>query len=75
MKWLASTDPLINQIAARAKHEAHTGNWFIQGSECQEWRDTPNSFLWLHGIPGCGKSVLWYGHALTREESLLTKQT
>jgi hypothetical protein len=23
-----------------------------------DWKTNPNSFLWLHGIPGCGKTIL-----------------
>lgn len=35
-----------------------SGLWFIQGQQFQEWKNTQQSFLWLHGIPGCGKTVL-----------------
>ena len=35
-----------------------TGNWFIESPVFTNWKTTPGSFLWLYGIPGCGKSVL-----------------
>ena len=35
-----------------------TGTWFTQSSIAKEWEITPASFLWLHGIPGCGKTIL-----------------
>ncbi|KAI9717311.1 MAG: hypothetical protein M1812_004838 [Candelaria pacifica] len=56
--WLAKTDPASNFNAARQLHEASTGNWFIKGKDYPAWKATPNSFLWLHGIPGSGKTVL-----------------
>jgi ankyrin repeat domain-containing protein 50 len=37
---------------------AETGNWFLQGQTFREWRDSRESFLWVHGVPGCGKTVL-----------------
>ncbi|KAF9775766.1 hypothetical protein IL306_006108 [Fusarium sp. DS 682] len=30
----------------------------LQGETYAQWKTSPNSFLWLHGIPGCGKTVL-----------------
>jgi hypothetical protein len=35
-----------------------TGVWFLQGSEFARWKLEPNSFLWLRGLPGSGKTVL-----------------
>ncbi|KAL1615362.1 hypothetical protein SLS56_011844, partial [Neofusicoccum ribis] len=35
-----------------------SGLWFINGSEFEKFVDSPNSQLWLYGIPGAGKSVL-----------------
>jgi hypothetical protein len=60
IKWLSPTDPRTNQEAARKKHEIHTGKWFTEGLAYTAWLEQPNSFLWLHGIPGCGKTILWY---------------
>ncbi|THZ07631.1 hypothetical protein D6C91_10230 [Aureobasidium pullulans] len=31
---------------------------FIHGDAFKQWKQHSNSFLWLHGIPGCGKTVL-----------------
>jgi hypothetical protein len=60
IKWLSPTDPRTNQEAARKKHEDQTGKWFTGSSHYTTWLEHPNSFLWLHGIPGCGKTILWY---------------
>lgn len=58
LRWLSSTDPSINQNAARGSHEPQTGKWFICGREYSHWKETPQSFLWIHGIAGCGKTVM-----------------
>jgi hypothetical protein len=40
-------------------HEPHTGKWFIASPEHKEWMSGSNRALWLHGIPGAGKTVLF----------------
>ncbi|KAJ0379072.1 hypothetical protein COL26b_002547 [Colletotrichum chrysophilum] len=36
-----------------------TGQWLLRKKEYIEWRDSScSSTLWLHGVPGCGKSKL-----------------
>ncbi|KPI36255.1 Vegetative incompatibility protein HET-E-1 [Cyphellophora attinorum] len=35
-----------------------TGDWFTSGKEFRQWLSDTRSRLWLHGIPGAGKSVL-----------------
>jgi hypothetical protein len=35
-----------------------TGSWFLESDEYAAWKTDPASFLWLHGIPGCGKTIL-----------------
>jgi Cdc6-like AAA superfamily ATPase len=35
-----------------------TGLWLLQSSPFTKWHNQQNSFLWLHGIPGCGKTIL-----------------
>ena len=59
IKWISPTDPGINQEAARKKHEEQTGKWFTRSYPYQAWLTQPNSMLWLHGIPGSGKTILW----------------
>ena len=58
IQWLSTTDPSTNHLEQRRKHKPTTGDWFLQGQEFSEWQKTPNSFIWLHGKSGCGKSVL-----------------
>jgi hypothetical protein len=58
LKWLLRTDALAFHNSEYARHETGTGLWFLQRKEYTEWRVTPNSFLWLYGKSGSGKTVL-----------------
>ncbi|CUS06966.1 unnamed protein product, partial [Tuber aestivum] len=58
LKWLNVVDPASNYSSAIALREPGTGNWLIKGSEYRDWKEGRGGVLWLHGIPGCGKSVL-----------------
>ncbi|KAH9956629.1 ankyrin repeat-containing domain protein [Russula dissimulans] len=55
--WLSPPDPSINHNVACASHHDTTGMWFVHGSLVNEWKSN-GSFLWVHGKPGCGKSIL-----------------
>ncbi|KAF8501835.1 hypothetical protein JB92DRAFT_863791 [Gautieria morchelliformis] len=56
--WLSAPDHHSIHMNACTKRQETTGSWFVQGSQFDEWRNAPNSFLWIHGIPGAGKTVL-----------------
>jgi len=58
VEWLQPVDPSTNHNNARAKHEPMTGNWLLESREFAAWLRGPKQLLWLHGIPGCGKSIL-----------------
>jgi archaellum biogenesis ATPase FlaH len=68
-KWLSAPDPAVNFQEALKLREANTGLWLLNSDIFKRWKDK-DSFLWLHGIPGCGKTIL----SSTLLESLL-KQT
>ncbi|ETS84370.1 hypothetical protein PFICI_02395 [Pestalotiopsis fici W106-1] len=57
-KWLSPPDPSTNLNKAQAQHQSGTGDWFLGSDTYLTWKKERNSFLWLHGIPGCGKTVL-----------------
>jgi hypothetical protein len=57
LQWLNKTDPISNHDTARKKHEPGTGGWFISSHVFSYWL-LPGRSLWLHGIPGAGKTVL-----------------
>ena len=45
---------------ARQRHVGRTGEWFRGSDDFKSWLRQPNSFIWLHGISGSGKTVLRY---------------
>lgn len=56
--WLMAPDASINHNAKYGKHHPQTGLWFTSGNHFGKWLVQRNSFLWLNGFAGCGKSVL-----------------
>ncbi|KAF8858160.1 hypothetical protein BDZ45DRAFT_802669 [Acephala macrosclerotiorum] len=60
LKWLSVIDPSENYRNALGKREVDTtGYWLTRNHEGYGgWKEAPNSFLWLHGKAGSGKSVL-----------------
>ncbi|KAF7970480.1 hypothetical protein HWV62_23839 [Athelia sp. TMB] len=56
--WLKAHDTSVSYNAARKKHQAGTGSWFLDGSQFSQWKERPGSILWLYGGPGCGKTIL-----------------
>jgi ankyrin repeat domain-containing protein 50 len=56
--WLKAPDATVNHNAACAKRHPGTGIWFVKGPIFTTWLTQDNSFLWLNGFAGCGKSVL-----------------
>ena len=58
LQWLAAPDPSSNQNKACQTKQRETGRWFIESANYLNWKTQQSSFLWLHGIPGCGKTVL-----------------
>ena len=56
--WLRAADATIDYNVACAKRHTGTGQWFIQSAAFTTWLQQDNSFLWLYGFAGCGKSIL-----------------
>lgn len=57
-KWLSPPDPSINLNKARKERQEGTGSWFLESESFKEWKSGIRQNLWLHGIPGCGKTIL-----------------
>jgi hypothetical protein len=57
-KWLEVTDPSPLHHRACKQHERGTGNWMLRAPEWSDWVECKNRCLWIHGIPGAGKTVL-----------------
>ncbi|KAL9596235.1 MAG: hypothetical protein Q9219_005946 [cf. Caloplaca sp. 3 TL-2023] len=58
LRWLSAPDPSTNLNAALRKRHDHTGVWLLESQKYLSWKAAQVSFLWLHGIPGCGKTIL-----------------
>ncbi|KAL9095058.1 MAG: hypothetical protein Q9165_002660 [Trypethelium subeluteriae] len=57
-QWLSAPDPSPNFHKALKLRQADTGLWFQNSDQFIEWKTNPSSSIWLHGIPGCGKTIL-----------------
>lgn len=57
-RWLAAPNSSIDYLAAREKHHAQTGTWFIEGKQFIHWKETPDSALWVNGIRESGSTFL-----------------
>ncbi|RMZ80954.1 hypothetical protein DV738_g2498, partial [Chaetothyriales sp. CBS 135597] len=56
--WLRAPDATINHQVASDKCHPGTGLWFVNGPIFAKWLTQGNSFLWVPGPAGSGKSVL-----------------
>ncbi|KAI0285162.1 hypothetical protein BC826DRAFT_1189750 [Russula brevipes] len=57
LQWLSPPDPSTNHNIARKASHSGTAQWFFRGGIFNQWKSN-GSFLWVHGKPGSGKSVL-----------------
>ncbi|KAE8840610.1 hypothetical protein P3342_006908 [Pyrenophora teres f. teres] len=57
-RWLSPPDPSSNYQKALRQRQHDTGLWFLRGKPYKSWKTSVASSLWLHGIPGCGKTIL-----------------
>jgi hypothetical protein len=57
-RWLSAPDPWLNYNKALKERQPGTGTWFVENKQYANWKTNPDSFLWLYGIPGCGKTIL-----------------
>ncbi|KIJ36492.1 hypothetical protein M422DRAFT_261042 [Sphaerobolus stellatus SS14] len=57
-RWLAPLDVETDYNFARSLSHISSGQWFLSSKLFLRFRDETRTHLWLHGIPGCGKTVL-----------------
>jgi len=58
LNWLDVVNSYDNHDSAREKHLDATGEWFVNSEEFKRWKEATNGAMWLHGIPGAGKTIL-----------------
>ena len=56
--WLSPADPHPNYIRALDMRQSGSGTWFLQSQQYLQWKSSLEPTLWLHGLAGCGKTVL-----------------
>ena len=56
--WLKAPDATIDHNNACSKTHQGTGIWLIKDPRFKHWLADANSFMWLNGFAGSGKSVL-----------------
>ncbi|KAL4888052.1 Pfs, NACHT and ankyrin domain protein [Aspergillus ambiguus] len=57
-RWLHPPDPSTNANQARELRHEGTGVWLLESPTFQSWHAGSHRQLWLHGLAGCGKTVL-----------------
>jgi Cdc6-like AAA superfamily ATPase len=58
INWLHAPDPSTNYNKALNQRHEGSGLWLLHNQVFETWKTQQNSFLWLYGIPGCGKTIL-----------------
>jgi Cdc6-like AAA superfamily ATPase len=56
--WLRHTDPSPLHYKAQKDYEPGTGEWMLRSPEWKSWLNGKHRCLYIHGIPGAGKTVL-----------------
>ena len=64
-KWLQHTDPSPLHHLAQKLYEPGTGDWMLRSPQWATWLEAKQRCLWVHGIPGAGKTVLM-SHLITQ---------
>jgi hypothetical protein len=57
-EWLSAPNSSTTLNEALKKRQDGTGSWFLLSKSFQTWTNGTSRYLWLQGIPGCGKTVL-----------------
>lgn len=57
-QWLEHTNPSPAHNAAKSLYENETGAWVLRSQEWIDWVNLKARCIWIHGIPGAGKTVL-----------------
>ncbi|EER44863.1 ankyrin repeat protein [Histoplasma capsulatum H143] len=57
-QWLCGINFTTTHDRASSEHSSGTGAWVLNSEQLQCWLFEGHSLLWIHGIPGSGKTVL-----------------
>ncbi|KAH8894321.1 hypothetical protein GQ53DRAFT_839931 [Thozetella sp. PMI_491] len=56
--WLQQVNPSSNHNTAMKLYESGTGDWVLRSPSWDDWISCKHQGLWIHGIPGAGKTIL-----------------
>lgn len=56
--WLEFTNPTAHHNAALRAREDDTCQWMTRSTEWNAWLEKKSKCVWIHGIPGAGKTTL-----------------
>jgi len=61
LDWLSPITYKIQHVSERHRRLPDSGAWMFSSDEFRAWKDSSISgTLWLHGMPGCGKTKLLF---------------
>ncbi|RAK96066.1 uncharacterized protein BO80DRAFT_468932 [Aspergillus ibericus CBS 121593] len=58
LDWLSAVSYSDIHNSAQKCRTSKTGDWFIESEIYHRWKNSSGKMLWLHGVAGCGKTVL-----------------
>ncbi|PWY72447.1 hypothetical protein BO94DRAFT_589600 [Aspergillus sclerotioniger CBS 115572] len=58
LELLSKSDYSTPQNNSQYHRTKGTGDWIAAREDYQQWKARPGSIFWLHGVAGCGKSVM-----------------
>lgn len=60
IRWLCPNNYFFNtkHEESTVQHTAGTGEWLFEDVKIRNWMSIKGSKLWIHGIPGAGKTIL-----------------
>lgn len=58
MRWLSDVNPAQKHSQFRSIWQPGTGRWIFDEPQYRRWVESQNSALFIHGIPGAGKTIL-----------------
>jgi hypothetical protein len=48
----------VKHLESRRLHHPGSNHWILESDAFKEWKREPGQTLWLHGIPGAGKTII-----------------
>ncbi|VUC34389.1 unnamed protein product [Clonostachys rosea] len=58
LAWYKTSDPERKHVYCQEVREQGTGSWIFANPEFRRWKNAREQLLWLHAIPGAGKTIL-----------------